>query len=226
MNKQRIPIKLLVQLGITAACITVAAIVFRQSFFRVFPTYVSLVIGLLLALVNRYANLVGGCNAILHGIVAVYYGLYGSAACSFLFSSPIQLVSFINWSKNRQGQNTTLKRMTPKQRIVLCIILVAVEIPLYWLMMRINGSYALLDSLVFLTSTAQSCLTMFRYKEYTILMLIACTTNVLLYLFMSFQTPEQITYLIYGIYTLYCAVLAYRNAAQLFIQQQKSGSMQ
>ena len=72
-NKQRIPVMLLVQLGITAACITVAAIVFRQSFFRVFPTYVSLVIGLLLALVNRYANLVGGCNAILHGIVAMYY---------------------------------------------------------------------------------------------------------------------------------------------------------
>lgn len=225
MNKQRIPAKLLVQLGITAVCITVAAIVFQQSFFRVFPIYVSLVIGLLLALVNRYANLVGGCNAILHGIVSVYYGLYGSAACCFLFSSPIQLVSFVNWSKNRQGQTTTLKKMAPKIFVIMCIALFVLEIPLYWLMMSVNGSYVLLDSLAFLTSTAQSVLTMLRYKEYTLFMLIACTINVLMYLVMSFQTPEQITYLIYGIYTLYCAILACRNAQKLYIQQQKGNSL-
>lgn len=225
MNKQRLPVRLLVQLAITAVCITVATIVFRQSFFRVFPLYVSLVVGLLQAHVNRYSNLVGGCNAVLHGIVSLHYGLYGAAANSFLLAVPTQFISFINWSKNRQGQNPTLKKLTAKQFVIICVILLVVEVPFCWFMASNNSRYALLDSFAFLVGIVQNGLAMFRYKEYTIFLLIACINGVFLYLFMSFQMPEQVTYLIYAIYTLYCAILACRNAQKLYIQQQKGNSL-
>ena len=50
---------------ITFVFITVSGLVYKQSFLRILPLYISLLIALLQSEVNRYANLVGGLNSII-----------------------------------------------------------------------------------------------------------------------------------------------------------------
>ena len=56
----------IILMAVTAVLITVTGIIFKQSFFRILPLYVSLVIGYLQTRMSRYAPLMGGINSILY----------------------------------------------------------------------------------------------------------------------------------------------------------------
>ena len=99
-------------MGCTAVLITAAGLYYRQKFLLIIPLYFSLIIGLLQSRVNRFASLIGSANSILYGVVYIYYNIYGSALSAFLFSCPIQLLTFIRWNKNKSGESTKLRRMT------------------------------------------------------------------------------------------------------------------
>ena len=90
-------------MAVTAVLITVTGIIFRQSFIRILPLYVSLLVGLLQSRANRYASLLGGLNSILYTLVYIYLGLYASAGYALLFSFPLQIVTFILWSRRKRG---------------------------------------------------------------------------------------------------------------------------
>ena len=60
----------------TAIFITVTGILSHQSILRMIPLYVPLGVGILQSRANRYANLVGGINALLYAVVYFYFGLY------------------------------------------------------------------------------------------------------------------------------------------------------
>ena len=88
-------------MGCTAVLITVAGLFYQQSFLRILPLYISLVVGMLQSRVNRYSYLIGSMNSLLYGVVYFYYNLYASAFSALLFSFPIQLLTFIRWNKNK-----------------------------------------------------------------------------------------------------------------------------
>ena len=90
----------LVPVFATAALITAAGLYFHQDFFRILPLYVSLFVLIFSAKVNRYAFLIGGLNSILYAAVYFAYGLYGMAVYAFVFSFPIQMLSFFCWKNH------------------------------------------------------------------------------------------------------------------------------
>ena len=69
-----------IMIMITGILITLTGVLFHQSVQRMIPLYVSLVVGMLQSRANRYANLIGGINALLYAVVYFYFGLYASAA--------------------------------------------------------------------------------------------------------------------------------------------------
>ena len=81
-------------MAVTAILITVTGILFQQSFLRILPLYVSLVVGVLQSRANRYAALLGGINSILYTLVYLYLGLYASAGYAILFSFRLFHFSF------------------------------------------------------------------------------------------------------------------------------------
>ena len=85
----------LILLGITAAALTVTAVIFKQSVIRTIPLFVSLFIILLQTKANRFAYLLGGGNSILYAVSYVTMGLYGSALYAFCISFPLQIITFI-----------------------------------------------------------------------------------------------------------------------------------
>lgn len=93
----------------------------KQSFVRILPLYISLLIALLQSEVNRYANLVGGLNSIIYSVVYFYYNLYAMAAYALIVSFPLQIATFILWNKQPWQNSTVLKRFSTAKRAVLII---------------------------------------------------------------------------------------------------------
>ncbi len=207
-------------MGCTAVLITAAGIYFHQSFLRILPLYISLIIGMLQSRVNRYANLLGSINSLLYGAVYIYYNLYGSAFSALLFSFPIQLLTFIRWNKNKWEHSTVLRKLSKKQRI-LTLAGFAVALIAMWIILPLIGSqYVFLDSVTNLLGILIYFLTMFAFVEYTFLMVINGVIGTALYITMLGDTPEMTTYLIYSVYSFICIVFAFFQAKKLYNSQQ------
>lgn len=209
-------------MGCTAVLITIAGIYYKQSFFRILPLYISIIIGMLQSRVNRYASLMGSINSLLYGAVYVYYNLYGSAFSAVLFSFPIQLLTFIRWNKNKWENSTVLKKLSIKHRILLTIGFLVGSAALWIILPMIGSEYVFLDSITNLIGIIIYFLTMFAYVEYTFLMLINGVIGIALYITMLEATPETATYLIYSVYSFICITFAFFEAKKLYKTQQKN----
>ncbi|MBR3768294.1 MAG: nicotinamide mononucleotide transporter [Clostridia bacterium] len=208
-------------MGCTAILITIAGIYFHQSFLRILPLYISLVIGLLQSRVNRYASLLGSINSLLYGAVYIHFNLYGSAFSAVLFSFPIQLLTFIRWNKNKWEHSTLLRKMSWKHRILLLLVF-AVSLAALWIILPLIGSqYVFLDSVTNLLGILIYFLTMFAFVEYTFLMIINGVIGTALYITMLRNEPEITTYLIYSVYSFICIVFSFFQAKKLYSNQQQ-----
>ena len=207
-------------MGLTAVLITAAGIYFNQSFLRILPLYISLSVGMLQSRVNRYANLVGSINSLLYGVVYFYYGLYGSMFSAVLFSFPIQLLTFLRWNKNKWEHSTVLRKLTAKQRILLCIGFVVALIATWIVLPLIGSQYVFLDSITNLIGIIIYFLTMFAFVEYTFLMIINGVIGIALYVQMLGDSPELTTYLIFSIYSFICITVAFFQAKKIYKNQQ------
>ncbi len=209
-------------MGCTAVLITAAGAYYHQSFLRILPLYISLVIGLLQSRVNRYASLIGSMNSLLYGAVYVYYRLYGSAFSAILFSFPIQLLTFIRWNKNKWEHSTVLKKLNSKQRILTLAGFIVALVAMWIVLPLIGSQYVFLDSVTNLLGILIYFLTMFAFVEYTFLMIVNGVIGTALYITMLRETPEMITYLIYSVYSFVCIVFAFFEARKLYSRQKKT----
>ncbi len=208
-------------MGCTAVLITLAGIYYKQDFFQIFPLYVSLIIGMLQSRVNRFASLMGSVNSILYGVVYIYFNLYGSAFSALLFSCPIQLLTFIRWSKNKRGSTTKLRKMTTKQRVIMGAGFSVLLVVLWWVLPLLGSEYVFLDSATTLLGILIYFLTMFAFIEYPVLMIVNGIINIVLYITMVEDKPEIIPHLIFAVYSFVCILFAAFEAKRLYNVQQK-----
>ena len=90
---------------------------------------------------------------------------------------------------------------------------------MYLAMSYLGSGYMLLDNTITLFSILITILTMLAYIEYTWLMLPNCVISIVLYAVMLKSSPEQITYLIFSVYSLICNTIAFLKARRLFKEQ-------
>ncbi len=210
-------------MGATAMLITAAGIIFKQSPFRILPLYVSLIISLMQSRVSRYAPLVGGINSLLYAVVYAYYHLYASMVYAALVSCPLQIITFIQWSRHSWHGSTILKKLTIKQNIVVSVISMAVWITTVVILNRVGAAYSLLDTTTTILGILATVLMMLSYIEYTVLMLAGQVCSIGLYIVMLRKNPEQLAYLIYSLYALICMMVAVARAREIYkIQQENS----
>ena len=209
---------------VTAILITWTGIVRGQQPFRLLPLYVSLIIGMLQAKANRYASLLGGINSILYAIIYFSFGLYASAGYALLISCPLQLATFLRWSKHAYKHSTKFRHMTLKQLLLALLAFAASFALLYWAMTLAGSSYRILDNTVTLVGIFVSVLTLLSFREYTWLMLISGILTITLDFTMMQDHPEQITYLIFAIYSFICILRQFFSVYKLYNEQKKGTS--
>ena len=217
-TKDNLPFYIL--MAITFVLLTIARIYCKQPLLRTLPLYISLVVGFLQSRVNRYAPLIGGFNSLLYAYVYYYFGLYAMAAYALLASCPIQLITFVQWNNRAYKHSTVFRCMTTKQRIWTTIACVAAWLITYFILKAVGSSYQLLDNTIMLFGVLISILTMFAFIEYTYLIVVSSVISIYLHAVMLIDKPEQLTYLIFSIYSLICITRGFFQARALYKEQQ------
>ncbi len=168
---------------------------------------------------NRIGALIGACNAILYTITYIFMGVYGSAASAFLFSFPLQLMTFFNWKKNAYKKTVIFKKMSTKVRVISILAGLILWAILAGVFYYLEYEYAVFDSITFLLGFIVPVLTMLAYIEYTYLWILQAVTGLFLNIQMVTNDVSQLTYLIYGVYALYCVICAFINVRKFHKEQ-------
>ena len=206
---------------VTGIAILVAGILCKQEFFLMVPLFISLFVMAFQSDANRIGLLIGAVNAVIYTATYIYIGVYGSAASAFLFSFPIQLASFFNWKKNSYKNTVIFKKMTSKQRFLFLSALLLAWVISSAVLIHFKYEYAILDSISFLLGLITPVLTMLAYIEYTYLWIVSAFIGLLLNVQMVINDYKQTTYLIYGIYALYCVIGAFITVRKFYKEQQE-----
>ena len=218
--KKNLPSFLLI--GCTAVLITVTGIKFNQSFFRILPLFISLFVANLQSRVNRYGSLLGSINSLIYAGVYVYYGLYASVLSALLVSFPIQLLTFIRWNKNKWEKSTVLRRMKPQYLALTLAGFAVVLVAMWFVLPKLGAQYVFLDSTVTVLGTLTSFLTMFAFVEYAFFMVVNCFLNLILYIQMVPDSPDTVTYLVFGVYSFICSIIGAVSVIRIYKEQQKN----
>ena len=214
MDKKKIII-----IAVTGIAILTAGILCKQLFFLMLPLFVSLFVMGFQSEANRIGVLIGACNALLYTATYIIMGVYASAASGLLFSFPIQLMTFFRWKKRAYKKTVMFKKMNNKQRTFFTVGLLALWAVVAGVFYYLKYEYALFDSLLFLFGFIVPILTMLAYIEYTYLWIIQAVVGLFLNVQMAMNDISQITYLIYGVYALYCVILAFINVHKFYKEQ-------
>lgn len=183
------------------------------------PAYFSLIVMFLNSRVNRYGPLIGSLNCWLYAYTYMHYGLYASAISSAAVLFPIQFVTFILWTKRKDGRRTKLRKMTTIQRIVVLAVSVIIWIAGLYILNSVGGSHSILDNSSTIIGLIVAFLTMFAYVEYTYLNILNGVMLVCLNLAVAIDQPEMTPYLIMGVYSFVCIIRGFFSARQIYSRQ-------
>lgn len=203
-----------------AILITASGILFKQNFLRMTPLYISLFVMILSAQVSRYAFLVGSLNSILYAVIYFYYGLYAVAFEALLFSFPMQMISFFRWKKHADSDSVFFKKMNKKQLALAVVIFVVAWFAQLFILKKSGSDYAYLDNTASLFGIVICILQALTFIEYTYLMIPSGLIGIALYVQVITNTPEQMPYLIYSLYSFVCIVIQFFNARKRYKAQQ------
>lgn len=207
---------------ITGLAILVAGIVCKQNFLLMVPLFISLFVMAFQSEANRIGVLLGAMNALIYTGTYTYMGVYGSAASALLLSFPLQLITFFNWKKHAYKKTVVFKKMSSKIRVLLSVAGLLVWGVSAYVFIRMEYEYAIFDSLLFILGFVVPVLTALAYIEYTYLWIVQAVVGLFLNAQMVSNDYSQVTYLIYGVYALYCVILAYKNVHGFYREQQSS----
>ncbi len=219
---------LTILVSITFVFITITAIYFKANPFKTLPLFISLVIMVLQARVNRYAFLLGSINSLIYCYYYVSAGLYTSLAYAVLISFPLQLISFFNWKKKSRGSITELKKMSGKELVVFLAVLVLSWAAICAVALFFNPDLRKLDTIASMVPTiitvildttisiigiAATILTMIRFSEYAFLQLVSGILTITLHFMVLYKGVlvgdySNITYIVFSIYSFICVTLA------------------
>ena len=205
---------------LTGTAILVSGIYFKQEFFLMIPLFVSLFVMSFQSEANRIGSLIGAINALIYTAAYLYMGVYISAASSFFMSVPLQLATFFNWKKNAYKKTVVFKKMSVKKRIISLVALFVLWGISAGVLTYFKYEYAIFDTVTFLLGLAVSVLTMLAFIEYTYLWIVSAVTGLIVNVQMVINNPKETTYLIYGVYALYCVIVAFINVQKFYKEQQ------
>ena len=208
-----------------AVGITVTTLIFKQSWLRVGPMYVSLVISVMQTRAIRFAPLLGGFNAIWHGVVGLHYGLVASAMSCFFFSSPLQLITFWRWQKRKYGASTEFRKLSPRWRLTVGVVFAVAWAIVAFVLSKVESSYQILDNTSTLLGILVVFLTMFSFIEFAPLQILSGLLGITLTLFVIRDNPEYTPTLIYNVYSTFCVTLGTFSVFKLYKEQRTAEKM-
>lgn len=205
----------------TATAITVTAIIFKTPPINILPYYISLIIMALNAKANRYAFVMGGLNSILYGFVNLSFNLPGQAAYCFFFSFPVQIITFILYTRRRYGNSTLFRKMRWGMRALVALGFAICWIGTITVLRLLGGDYVILDTTITLFGLLITCLSMFAFIEAPFLNVFNSLISIAQFVNMMIDGKiERTPFLIFSVYSTTCVVLGLVRTIKLYQEQQ------
>jgi len=205
---------------LAAILIIIFAVIKEQTFIKTLPTLITLAVLLMSVNANRYAFLLGAGNSILYAIAYLDEGLYFSAASALLVSLPIQIFSFFHWTRHRSGKTrAVLKAMKPWHLTLTVISVFPLWALCYFgLSAFFTGSFAALDSLLFVLGILVSVLVALRFIEGQYINAVSCLISLAMWILICIDNPDNTNYVIIALYNLFRTVEASVSWTALYLR--------
>lgn len=209
----------------TAAVIVVFAALAKQSFIKTLPTLVTLVVQILMARANRIAFLIGGVNAVLYGIGYFSEGLIFSTIYAVAISFPMSIFSYFNWKKKSNNKKSEIRFMKNASRIFGAILIL-----ISWLLCAkllgdiiSDGSFVFADCFCFVAGIVATILAAFGFAEAPYVNIVSCSVNLLLWVLVCIENPQNINFVIISVYNLYKVIQTAYNWTLMIRENKMKG---
>ena len=206
--------------------ITAANIKYPDQILNNIPLYFSIGIMFLAANANRYTYLSGGFNALLYGVVYLKYGLFASFLEAVAFSSPLQLFTFLSWSKRKYKHSVEFRSLTKKQSVIFFSSCTAVWLISLLVLKKLGASEIFLDSTSSALAIINSLLCLCRFKQFIYFQWTGVLIALLKYIFMLDTDPELVGFMIYHVYALICVTKSYFSIRKLYTEQKSENVLE
>lgn len=204
--------------------LVVLAIVFKQSFIKILPCIISLFVYVLNSEVNRYGKLLGAFNCFIYAIGYYIDGLYGSALSAIAYSAPLQILTFILWTKNKDGIRTKLHVLKNYVRFLCLVGVLAIAAGYILIFRNVEGSsYTVLQGFITSIGFVATILILFGYVEgeyINCLSFIFILIQYSLFIFVDGKIA-QITYIAVNLYFFAYTIIACVNWTKIYRRQQQ-----
>ena len=195
--------------AVTFVCVLATSIIFKQHPLKALPLFISLIVMLLNAKVNRFAFLLGGLNSLLYAASYALMGLYATAISAALTSFPLQVITFLSWNRKTREGVTELRKMSTRVRLFVTLGFVIIWPLVYFVIKSIPGAnQSFLDVTGTLLGVLITIITFLRFSEYAPLNIVSAIISIITHVMIFTTDTAHITYLIYSVYSAICVTAA------------------
>lgn len=110
----------------------------------------------------------GLVNTVVYIVYLWYWKIYGTLCLEIFIYFPMNIISWIVWSKHRdivQPELTKSKRLTVSQNIIVAGIIGFAAVVYHWILVKVGGSVPWLDAFTVSIGVIATGLEMLRYRE-------------------------------------------------------------
>ncbi len=128
--------------------IVVLSIISKSSLLQIIAAVCGVIYVFNTVFENRYGQLFGVVNSLLYGVIMYSNGVFGTSIYNFIYCIPMQIYTFFNWGKDKNGKNKLkISRYADMQRLVIWLIILVVVSVYNVVATRIGVQFALVDGL-------------------------------------------------------------------------------
>ena len=147
-------------------------------------------------------------NTLVYAVYLFYWKIYGTFLLEAAFYLPIEIFSWIAWSRHRddiEPEKTKARKLSLPQNILTAFIVGIVGVCAHYVLVRMKGTAAWLDAFTLSIGIVAVILELFRYKEQYIWWIITDIITVILYIvhFDAVYLTKRIIYLVVALIGLY-----------------------
>lgn len=187
---------------ITAVCIIVFTIIYKQALWKIVPLMVSLVVMLFNSKANRYGLLIGAINSLFYTAVNISERLFGSALSAF-YSAILSFLGFLRWRKRSYGKATVFKRLPLWAEIVGTIGFIGAWLGFYFILSATNDALPIQDSLSTVMGLILPILNMFAFIDLVPLQMIHTINCLIIWIVLVVNgNLAGTTYIVISVYNL------------------------
>lgn len=170
------------------------------------------ILGVVLAAKGRVSTyFFATINVAIYAYLTFHNALYGEFMLNAFYYIPMNFVGFYLWSKHKNEESGDVqgRALTPKQIVVLLLMVTVIIIGYWQLLSHMGGQLALIDAMSTVFSVVALILQVARYAEQWLLWIIVNVISVVMWLLLIGKDSSAVTMVVMWVAYLFNSIYGY-----------------